>query len=269
VELLGVGKRYRTSGWIVRDVGLQIEPGELVVFEGANGSGKSSLLRMIAGVSRLTAGEISGRPTTIAYAPDQLPADERVSARTFLTHFGGLRGLRRSEASRTAEALIERFELVGDPNEALRTLSKGNLQKVCLAQAFLVPCDLLVLDEPASSLDEAAVATLHQLIEERRNAGAVCVMSDHPDQGGRPDRATIYKVADSKVVRQTIGAVRVATFRPTGAGTEIAWHSLPGVGVVTSKDADAVEVCVSAECSNQLIETAIRSGWTLTEMRTR
>jgi ABC-type Fe3+/spermidine/putrescine transport system ATPase subunit len=83
VEMLGVGKRY-SGDWVVRDVSLQLQPGELVVFEGASGSGKSSLLRMIAGISRVSGGDIDGRPKTTSYAPDHLPADERMSARTFL-----------------------------------------------------------------------------------------------------------------------------------------------------------------------------------------
>lgn len=267
MELLGVGKRYRTSGWIVRDVNLQVTPGELVVFEGANGSGKSSLLRMIAGISRISAGEILGRPPAIAYAPDHPPADDRMSARTLLTHLGRLRGLSRSEAGRTAKTLIEQFELVGDPGAALRTLSKGNAQKVCLAQAFLVPTELIVLDEPMASLDEAAIATLREMIDERRSAGAVCVMSDHPDQMSRRADATVYHVAETQVVRLTTSTFRVATFNPTDRAAVVAWLTLSGVSSVTPKEA-AIEIRVSAEHSDRLIEIALKYGWTLTEMRT-
>jgi ABC-2 type transport system ATP-binding protein len=63
--MLGVGKRFRSSEWVVPRVGLQTQPGELVVLHGANGSGKSSLLRMMTGISRVIVGDISGRPATI------------------------------------------------------------------------------------------------------------------------------------------------------------------------------------------------------------
>lgn len=266
MEVLGVGKRYRSGEWVVRDVSLQLQPRDLVVFEGANGSGKSSLLRMMAGISRVTVGDISGRPATISYAPDNLPADERMSARTLLSHVGRLRGMSRREVQRAADALIDRFALVGDPRAAMRTLSKGNVQKVCLAQAFLVPTDLVVLDEPASSLDEAAEATLSALIAERRNEGAICVLSGHPERGSRHEDATVYDVADGQVVRRVLRAFRVATFSPTANAVEVAWLSQPGVEAVTPKQAGAVEVRVSFGHSDRLIETALKAAWTVEDV---
>jgi ABC-type multidrug transport system ATPase subunit len=267
--MLGIGKRY-SGDWVLRDVSLQLQPGELVVFEGANGSGKSSLLRMIAGLTRASAGVIEGRPATASYAPDRLPPDERMSARTLLRHLGRVRGMGRVEARRAADTLVERFELVGDPGAAMRTLSMGNVQKVCLAQAFLMPTELLVLDEPTSSLDEAATSTLSALIEERRSDGATCVISDHPDRRSRHDGAIVFEVAAGSVIRRgsAVEPTRIATLRRDPNATDIAWQSLPGVRNVIEDGTGEVEIEMASDHSNRVVDVAIRSGWTLTEMRT-
>lgn len=152
----------------------------------------------------------------------------------------------------------------------MRTLSMGNVQKICLAQAFLVPTELLVLDEPTSSLDEAAAATLSALIEECRSNGAVCVISDHPDRGSRHDGATVFEVADGSVVRRgsAVEPTRIATLRRDPAATDVAWQSLRGVRNVIERGTGEVEIEMASDHSNRVVDVAIRSGWTLTEMRT-
>lgn len=143
LRLEAVSKRYVRGRWVLQKVDLEISAGEVVAIAGANGSGKSTLLRLLAGLSRPTSGSVSGQPEVISYVPDRFPPNERLSAMECLTHLGRVRGLRTSVAAARADQLLDRLELVGGKHSPLRTLSKGNAQKVALAQALLVAPQLL------------------------------------------------------------------------------------------------------------------------------
>jgi ABC-type multidrug transport system ATPase subunit len=114
---------------------------------------------------------VSGQPEVIGYVPDRFPPNERLSAMEYLTHLGRIRDLRTSVAAARADQLLDRLALVGGKHSALRTLSKGNAQKVALAQALLMPPQLLVLDEPWSGLDVSAHGTLAAIIADVAGTG--------------------------------------------------------------------------------------------------
>src|SRR5688572_22755600 len=139
VELRGVGKRYDRSRTVLEDVDLVIYPGEVVGIVGGNGSGKSTLLRIVAGLSAVSSGAVVARPRAIGYVPERFPTLGRVSARSYLKHMGRIRGLGTRDALARADELLARLELVGGARTELRRLSKGNAQKVAVAQALMVP----------------------------------------------------------------------------------------------------------------------------------
>ncbi|AGL14045.1 ATP/GTP binding protein NosF [Actinoplanes sp. N902-109] len=156
-------------------VTLAVEAGDRVHITGPNGSGKSTLLRVIAGVSRPSRGTVVGRPGVVGYVPDRFVAEGTMSSLAYLTHMGRMRGLRSRAAAHQARHLLDRLALAGGQRTPMRALSKGNAQKVALAQAVLVPPDLLVLDEPWSGLDAAAHDVLGELLHEVPAA----VFTDH------------------------------------------------------------------------------------------
>ncbi|MFC7480185.1 ATP-binding cassette domain-containing protein [Luedemannella flava] len=139
VELRNVTKRYAGSAPVLDGVNLTVAPGDVVGVVGANGCGKSTLLRIMVGLSTPTAGTVTGRPAVVGYVPEKLPGHGRVSARAYLTHLGRIRGLSGRQAAGRARELLDRLSLVGGAGTSLRRLSKGNAQKVALAQALLVP----------------------------------------------------------------------------------------------------------------------------------
>lgn len=168
VRLDRIGKRYGRGPWVLRDVTLTVEPGEVVVLRGGNGSGKSTLLRIAAGVTAPSAGRV-GRGASVGYVPERFPTGVKLSARDYLRHLAGVRGVP------VRWELVEALGFVGDPAAPMATLSKGNTQKIALVQA-LHATDLLVLDEPWSGLDAAAGAVLGELVA--RSEAAV-VLTDH------------------------------------------------------------------------------------------
>ncbi|HEX2318150.1 MAG TPA: ATP-binding cassette domain-containing protein [Streptosporangiaceae bacterium] len=160
MRLESVAKRYGIrSPWVVRDVSLEIRPGSLVRFEGRNGSGKSTILRVIAGVCEPSRGGVADRPVT-GYVPERFPPALPFPARDYLSHIGRVHGLTGEGLESRIESCLQRLggrELGQVP---LRHMSKGMCQKVAVAQALLPGKGLLVLDEAWTGLDVAAKAAL-------------------------------------------------------------------------------------------------------------
>ncbi|MGX9229287.1 ATP-binding cassette domain-containing protein [Streptomyces albus] len=180
VRLENVGRRYRAGGpWAVRGVDLEIRAGTLVRVAGGNGGGKSTLLRLIAGVDAPSAGRVRGRPPARGYVPERFPASLPLTALDYLTHLGRIRGLRPREAARQGARWLERFGADGYADTRMRELSKGSSQKVAVAQALLGPPGLLVLDEAWTGLDRPARAVLDDVVRERTAAGGAVVFVDH------------------------------------------------------------------------------------------
>ena len=175
VVVRGVWKRYSRRGpWVLRDVDLRVEPGSVHVVAGGNGSGKSTLLRVVAGAAVPSRGTVR-RPASVAYVPERLPADLRLTARRYLAHMARLRGL----PGDAAAPLLERLAISPGPDVPVATLSRGNARKVALCQAFLAPAALTVLDEPFGGLDGPAAAELTGLIAEARAGGRAVLVSAH------------------------------------------------------------------------------------------
>lgn len=199
VELRGVAKWYRRSRPVLRDVRLAVRPGDVAAVVGGNGAGKSTLLRIAAGVTRPSAGHVAGRPRPIGYVPDRFAAHQHMSARGYLTHLGRIRGLDRRVSRRRADLLLERLALVGGGNSALRMLSKGNTQKVAIAQALLVPPRLLVLDEPWAGLDTAAQRILGDLIAEVAADGGAVLFTEHRAELVDAHATVVHRIGNGRV----------------------------------------------------------------------
>jgi ABC-type multidrug transport system ATPase subunit len=186
LRLQQVGKRYGRR-WVFEDVDLELPPESLTVVRGANGSGKSTLLRIAAGVTRPSRGTVRRRPQRVALVPDRF-APPRLSGRAYLEHLGRLRGLGPDVRRRRIDELVELLGLVPGPDVPLHALSRGNAKKVALAQAFLAPAELIVLDEPRAALDQDAEAALEVLVETARAFGAAVLVADHADVPGTASR---------------------------------------------------------------------------------
>ncbi|BFP51457.1 ATP-binding cassette domain-containing protein [Streptomyces sp. CMC78] len=175
-----MGHRYGLRGaWVLRGVDLALPARALVRVEGANGVGKSTLLRLLAGIDGPAEGRITGRPARTAYVPERFPAALPLTATGYLVHLGRIHGLRTAEAKRRAGEWLTRFGAADHARTPLAELSKGTSQKVAVAQALLAAPDLLVLDEAWTGLDTAARAELDRAVAERVAAGATVVFVDH------------------------------------------------------------------------------------------
>ncbi|WP_435854354.1 ATP-binding cassette domain-containing protein [Streptomyces parvus] len=272
LRLESVSKRYGRGDWILRDVDVEAPAGEVVAFAGGNGSGKSTLLRIAVGLSRPTRGTVAARPPVVGYVPDRFSPNERMSATGYLAHMGRVRGLTTAVASARAGRLLDRLALVGGKDAPLRSLSKGNAQKVALAQALLVEPGLLVLDEPWSGLDADAHGVLAEIMTEVAASGGTVVFTDHRESVTRARATRTYLVARGRVSlrgpeapvteRRPASDVVLTAGRDGRVPVDLAWEQLDGV-LAVSRDTTGVRVRVGRESVDALLFTALQHGWSV------
>jgi ABC-2 type transport system ATP-binding protein len=222
VRLDGVGKRYGLrEPWIVRDVAADVAAGQLIRLEGPNGTGKSTLLRVIAGITTPSAGRVTGRPHT-GYVPERFPGGLAFSARDYLMHLGRIHGLRGPAVTVAVDEWLDRLGATDYAGSPLRTLSKGMCQKVAIAQALLSKPDLLVLDEAWTGLDQAARGALDAAVGERVAAGGTVMFVDHHQA----------RLAGQVSQRWVLGKGRVRMLAGAGQAAASPAHSTSAGGLV-------------------------------------
>ncbi|WP_026421113.1 ABC transporter ATP-binding protein [Actinokineospora inagensis] len=261
-----VSKRYGGGNWVLHEVDLTVEPGVVAAVVGGNGSGKTTLLRLMVGVTRPTRGSVTGRPEVVGYVPERFPPNERLSALAYLRHLGRIRGMSAEDADRRAEELLERLSLQGGFDSPLRTLSKGNSQKVALAQALIRPPGLLVLDEPWSGLDVDAHGVLAAIIAEVAADGGAVVFTDHRESVTRANASLVHRIADGRVApaadleREVMEVALTATGARETEDPE--WSGLDGV-LTAATHQGRLFVRVDREHSDALLTVALRHGWSV------
>ena len=158
----------------VDDVSFTVESGEVVGLLGPNGAGKTTTIRMLLGLLRPHRGtaEIT-RP--LGYLPEQLLPYDGLTVRSYLQFSCRTRRIDRDAAERAMkDAKVS--DLAGRP---IGRLSKGQRQRVALAQAVLGDARTLVLDEPTASLDPKQVVDVRKLVRRRAEGGAAVLVSTH------------------------------------------------------------------------------------------
>lgn len=223
--------------WLFRNLDLDVAPGRLSVVVGANGTGKTTLLRCLAGLRPPTEGEVrlSGRPLhvidsrhrarRIAYLPQHTPLHHDLAAREIvmlgrLPHLHRLRPPSNHDLDRVRTAMDEVgiSELADRP---IATLSGGERQRVMLARMLATEADVFVLDEPIAALDighalqflrlcrrlagegKALIVALHDLVLAQRFAEAALCLG--LDRAGRCRAGSPHEVLSPPVLGQAFG----------------------------------------------------------------
>jgi ABC-type multidrug transport system ATPase subunit len=262
IVLDGVGKHYRRGVPVLREVDLTVPAGVATVISGGNGSGKSTLLRIVAGVLRPTSGQVRDRPRSVGYLPSPFPAELRLSATSYLRHFAAIRGLPRERASGHGREVLARLGFAGDADAPIRTLSKGNMHKVGLAQALLPTDGLLVLDEPWSGLDHAAQLTLDAMIGELAAQGRSVLITDHVGHALRlPDRRAMA-LTSGRLHPQVEGSTEVPAVTVELLGAAELLDTVAGLAGVRGSErlTGGLRLRVDARASDPLLAEALRLG---------
>lgn len=251
IQLERIGKRYGRGPWVLQDVDLGFEPGELTIFTGGNGSGKSTLLRIIAGVTAPSSGRVRGRPKSVGYLPERFPPGLRLSTEAYLRHLAAVRGVAGSE-------VLDALGFHGDPTAPISTLSKGNTQKVAIAQALLAT-DLIVLDEPWTGLDTGASAVLAELVAASE---ATVLVTDHRGTArGLPGAREVVLHGRVAATGVAIELNRVSDLTTTVIGE---WDGVRVIGATDGR----LSLLVEHAASDRVLADALRLGCSVLSVRT-
>lgn len=184
-------------------IDLELAPDRPVVVVGGNGTGKSTLLRIVAGAGAPTAGSVTGRPGVVGFLPGRVPASHRMPARAYLRHMAAVHGARQD-----AGELLADLGFSGDLDAPVARLSTGNVQKILLTQALGCGAGLLVLDEPWSGLDAAAMAALDRLLAAAAATTALLV-ADHTGRAAALPGAAVFRLARGVLATEAVAPPEV------------------------------------------------------------
>src|SRR3984885_11314416 len=186
VELQHVRKAYDTK-IAVADLSFSIEPGKMFGLLGPNGSGKTSSIRMMIGITVPDSGTVSlfGEPfkrdslNRVGYLPEERGLYKKMKVMDQLIFLGELHGLDAHTASKRAHIWCERMEITEAIPKKTEELSKGMQQKIQFIAALLHEPDLIIMDEPFSGLDPVNATLLQDTLVDLRNQGRSILFSTH------------------------------------------------------------------------------------------
>lgn len=168
LKVTNLSKRYKNI--IFENVNLDMSDAGLYIFQGTNGSGKSTILKIIANVIKKSEGRIDN-DLSISYLPDKFNMPKLMSVISYVEMILKIYG-----NNSDALSLINKYQI---PKRRIGELSKGNQQKLGLLQIFSNDTDCYILDEPIDGLDEFAKHLFKDIITEKINEGKIIIISLH------------------------------------------------------------------------------------------
>jgi len=189
IELVHLVKKFGDL-IAVNDVTLTIPRGEFFAMLGPNAAGKTTTLKILAGLMKPTAGcarvcgfDVQTEPLEarrrVAYVPDFPFLYEKLTAREFFRFIGQLFQMGDARIAASAQELIGRFHLDQYAELPLESLSHGTRQRVAIVSALLHDPEVFVIDEPMVGLDPQHARIVKDVLKERTRAGVTVLMSTH------------------------------------------------------------------------------------------
>ena len=275
IQLLDVTKRYDDT-IVVDRLNLQIHPGEIVGMIGHNGAGKSTTLKMIAGLVEPTSGQVQvmghdmqresikvkGR---IGYLPEDSSLYEAMTARQYLLFFSELYQMPRRKALQRIDELLDSLGLV-EKDKLTGEFSKGMKRKTAIARALLHDPDLLILDEPNSGLDPLTSFFIINYLKTLRREGKTILLSAHNlfhveticDRVGIIKNGKLLIFDNMDVIRSRLGKREYQILFHTDQ--KLDYERLNGNYIFRTGEVNAIA---------QTLETISANGWTLMDLSMR
>ncbi len=290
IQTRGLTKRYGAAV-AVEDLDLDIQGGEVFGLLGPNGSGKTTTILMLLGLTEPSAGEISvlgldprRRPLTVkrqvGYLPDAVGFYEELTAWENLRYITKLNGLPAAEAERRIGAALARMGLEGVTHDRVATFSRGMRQRLGLAELLCKMPRVAILDEPTLGLDPEAARDFLALILKLKEEGITVLLSSHLlhqvqevcDRVGLFSRGRMRLTGSvEELARQVLGTawrVRLeagpAPSDPEGAQLRRALEEVPGVRSVQPEGPGRWRVDAERDLRAELARAAVEAGARLT-----
>lgn len=218
---------------VLDGVSFDVRPGRMTGFLGANGSGKTTTMRIILGVLAAHGGTVTwqDKPVTqpvrqrFGYMPEERGLYPKMRIAEQIIWLGQLHGMSHGDAKASTTRLLEQLDLSDRANDKLEALSLGNQQRVQVAAALVHDPDVLILDEPFSGLDPIAIDTVLGVLRARAAAGVPVLFSSH-------QLAVVERLCDDLVI------ISGGVIKASGAREELrARHGAPRFELVVDSDA--------------------------------
>ncbi|MCI5775968.1 MAG: ATP-binding cassette domain-containing protein [Aerococcus sp.] len=243
--MLSVKHLSKTFGDVtaVSDISFDINDGEIMGLVGRNGSGKTTIFRMILRfmtsehpeTSITWDGEVSIPAEMIGYLPEERGLYERMTVRQQVRYFANLHGMSSKAVDERLGEWMDRFQVKGKVTDKIKTLSKGNQQKIQLIATLIHEPRIVILDEPFSGLDPVNADLLKNGVNYLRDKGSAIIFSSHNMSNVAELCDTMMMIHDSERVlygtipeiRESFGATRLTIQTPNW--TKAALEALDGV----------------------------------------
>jgi ABC-2 type transport system ATP-binding protein len=238
ISIHGLSKTYKGKRGAkvvaLKDLGLEIEQGEIFGFLGPNGAGKSTTIKTLMGLIRPTFGSalIMGKDISssdarrhVGFLPENPAFYEYLSAAEYLRFVGRTFSMDASQLEKKSEKVLKLLDLWDARKRLLRSYSKGMVQRVGLAQALLHDPDVYILDEPMSGLDPIGRTLAKEIIMDLKVRGKCVFFSTHitSDVESVCDRVGVIVKGEMKCVRRVdeiaVGGITGYEVRHVTAGS--------------------------------------------------
>ena len=275
IQLVDVTKSYDDT-IVVDHLSLQIERGEIVGLIGHNGAGKSTTLKMIAGLVEPTSGlvQVMGhdmRKESIrvkartGYLPEESSLYEAMTPRQYRLFFSELYQMPRQKALQRIDGLLDSLGLA-EKNKLSGEFSKGMKRKTAIARALLHDPDLLILDEPNSGLDPLTSFFIINYLKTLKREGKTIILSAHNlfhveticDRVGIIKNGKLLVFDNMDVIRSRLGKREYQVLFHTEQKLE--YEHRNGHYIFRTGDVDAIA---------RMLETVSANGWTLVDLSMR
>jgi ABC-2 type transport system ATP-binding protein len=171
----------------VKGVSFDVNPGEIFGLLGPNGSGKTTIIRIILDIYRQDSGTVSilngpmneAKKNHIGYLPEERGLYQDVQLERCLNYLATLKGMTQDQIAAKLPGYLEKFDLTKQRKNKIKELSKGMQQKAQLIATLIHDPDVIIIDEPFSALDPVNTQLVKDILREQREVGKTIIMSTH------------------------------------------------------------------------------------------
>lgn len=186
VEVRHIAKSFGKTQ-AVKDVTFEVRPGEIFGLLGPNGAGKTTTIRMMLDIFKPDMGEIAilggelteEKKNRIGYMPEERGMYQDIPLERCLVYFGKLKGMNQGQINQRLGPWLEKFDLAAHKKKKVKELSKGMQQKAQIIATLLHEPELIIIDEPFTSLDPVNTQMIKDLLLAQRDQGRTVLMSTH------------------------------------------------------------------------------------------
>ncbi len=190
--IISIRNLYKNYGskQVLKDISIDIYPGQVIGYIGPNGAGKSTTVKILCGLISDFSGQVTIKgfdikqnplavKSIIGYVPELAELYDVLTPNEFLSLVGALYNLPPEVAAERGKGMLEAFGLAGNMDQRMDTFSKGMKQKVLITSGLLHNPDIIILDEPLAGLDANSVIIVKELISKLADSGKTIFYSSH------------------------------------------------------------------------------------------